>query len=866
MNNNPTNITPPKWPLKLLRFFVKKEYLEEVEGDMEEVFQENLESYSEKKAKRLYTWELLKLLRPIIMKNIGGSYRMNQFGMLKTNLKIGWRNMVKYKSYSSINIFGLSVGIASTFLLLMIINYEHSFDNFQYENTYRLADNWKGSGISDNITSPTLPAMLEEYPEIAAGTRFFDSEDIVQCGENYFKTAVHIVDSGFAHTFRFKEVYGNLEQTLSTPNSVAVTLSASRKFFGNENSIGKVVTSTSEKSHFTVGAVLEDPPKNSTIQFEILIPWLNAPDWLSFENGGNWYNTFMVAYIRLQDGTNPKEFEEKLVDFKEKYYLEDRQSALDIVLLPLKDEHKRYTQKDKTLSILTLVAFIILIISCINFMNLSTAQSIGRAKEIGVRKVMGSSKSQLVGQFLTESTLISLLALIFGLGIIIFSVPWVNTYFDMDIATIAIQNNGLILSLLTIGCIVGIASGFYPALVISRLKVVDSLKGKLKTGGIGQYFQNSLIVVQFAFSILLIAATLVIWKQIDYMKTKDLNFDGNNVIAIESHSDLFKDSKKAGSRLEILKQELLHESSIESIASAQSFPGKYWQNYNGFSPSFPTGTATISLRQIAVDHNYFETLKIKLVEGRNFSPDLVSDSTAVIINRTAMEKYGWVDLDDKFLLAGGSETEKFKVVGVVDDYHYQSLENDIQPMIHFYSKHVSNKLIVRFHPDHINSGIALLEKRWSEMDAYEPMEYFFVNYEFDQLYKSHERIATTTTLFSLIAIVIASLGLFSIASFSIRIRRKEVGIRKVLGASMAGISLLLSKRFCLLILVAFIFSIPVVYYASELYLANFVNRIDFEFSIPLLAGLSAFVIAAFSIGLESVKIALSNPVDSLRDE
>lgn len=861
------DLFPPRWPARLLRGFVRKEYLEEIEGDMTEVFFDNVDAYGINKARRMYAWDVIMLARPAIIKKLYGIQPIIFTAMIRNYLTSGWRNFLKYRSYSAINVTGLCIGFAASLLLFLIVNYERSFDKFHtnYRSIYRVAEMWPGGDdVSDMIVTPQAPLMEEEYADIRHSTRFWSNEDIIQAGDSYTRSSFHVVDSGFAAMFDFKVISGNLRHAVATPDQATLTRSVAMKLFGDKNPVGKTVTLVNSERHLTVAAVVEDPPLNSTLQFEILIPWSSGPDFLAPDQAGNWYNTFMTAYVELSPTTTKKEMERKLLDFPARHFLPDRKSNT-IVLLPFEGQHFRNTSSQKVVSILGIIAGAILLISCINFVNLTVSQLLGRVREIGVRKVMGSRKGQLVAQFMMESLIVCVAAVVLGLILTAAMLPLVNEYFGFGITSDYLVNGPTALFIIAICLVAGIVSSFWPSMMLSGLKPVISIKGSVRWNKSGGYLRKGLVVLQFAVSILLIVGTAVIWNQIQFMKNQELNFDGHNVVAVEAWSEMFKDSEKASREISVMKTDLLKESAVEAATIGQAIPGNYWHNYNGFEYTDSTGSKTISLRQLTVDDQFLNTFQMEFVEGRNFSKDIEGDKRSVIINETAMKAYGWSDITDKSLTPGG-EGDPFKVIGVVRDYYYQSLKEQVQPLIHFFNPDVDGMLAVRFHPDRVAEGISLLEKRWNALDPYEPFTYRFVDASFDELYKEQERLGTTSSTFALIAIVIAGMGLFSMAAYSIRLRKKEVGIRKVLGATVQNIVLNLSGSFGLLVVLGFALACPAAWYLMNIFLEDFSHRIDLSPWIFAAAGVAVFILSMLMVCLQSGRAANENPVNALRDE
>lgn len=787
--------------------------------------------------------------------------------MISSYLKSGWRNFVKYKSYSLINIFGLSIGFSSALLLFLIIRYENSFDRFhsKADRIYRVGNSYKGGGHDDLIVTPQIPLMEKEYADIIHSSRFHGSGDILGYEDTFVRSSYHVVDPGFADMFDFRMIVGDLRKALASPNQIVLTRSKAQALFGDEEPMGKSVRLVGEKIEFTVAAIADDPPKNSSLQFEVLIPWTNAPKWLDIDQAGNWYNTFMVGYVELAPGSSKEELQEKLNVFKDTHFLEERRATWSVLLLPLNEEHFRLAGNQAMITVLGIIAAAILLISCINFTNLSIAQTLKRTKEVGLRRVLGSLKRHVTFQFMIEALITCAIAMFIGISITWLVLPYMNNYYEFGV-TIDFEGNQLLILFLVGVCILpGLFASIGPSLALSGLKPVNAIKGVIRRGPSGEYLRRVLIVLQFTASIVLLIGTAIIWQQTYYMKSQDLRFDQANVVAIDAWPDLFKDPEKARQGFLSFRNELEKETAVEAASFVSGIPGEYDENYNGFASGDAPDGERISLRKVYVDHNFFRTFDMGIVMGRDFSADIESDKDAVIINEAAMREFGWTDIENKEILEGGGG-KRLAVIGIVQDYYYQSLKRSIQPLVHFYTPDNVSRLAVRLKPGRIEEGLALLRGKWDAMGPYEPFGYRFVDKSFDSLYKEQDRLSATCSLFSLIAVAISCLGLISITAYSIRLRRKEVSIRKVLGASMAEIVLKLSRVYGVMIVIGFVLACPVVYYLGTRFLAEFANRIQLSPLVFAGVGVGIFALAMFIVGWLSGKAALENPVDALKDE
>lgn len=787
--------------------------------------------------------------------------------MISSYLKSGWRNFLKYKSYSLINIFGLSIGFSSALLLFLIIRYENSFDRFhsKADRIYRVGNSYKGGGSDDLIVTPQVPLMEKEYPDIIHSSRFHGAEDILGYADAFVRSSYHVVDPGFADMFDFRMITGDLKKALASSNQIVLTRSKAQSLFGDEEPMGKSIRLVNEKMEFTVAAIAEDPPKNSTLQFEALIPWTNAPKWLDIDQAGNWYNTFMVGYVELAPGSSKDEVEEKLSVFKDTHFLEERRATWSVLLLPLTEEHFRLAGNQAMITVLGIISAAILLISCINFTNLSIAQTLKRTKEVGLRRVLGSLKRHVTFQFMIEALITCAIAMFTGVAITWLVLPYMNHYYDFGV-TIDFQGNQMLIVFLVFVCILpGLFASVGPSLALSGLKPITAIKGIVRGGPSGEYLRRVLLVLQFTASIILLIGTAIIWQQTYYMKTQDLRFDQANVVAIDTWPELFKDPEKARQGFLSFRNELEKETAVEAASFVSGIPGEYDENYNGFASADAPDGEKISLRKVYVDHNFFKTFDMGIVMGRDFSAEIESDKNAVIINEAAMREFGWTNIENKEILEGGGG-KRLAVIGIVQDYYYQSLKRSIQPLVHFYTPDNVSRLAVRLKPGRIEEGLTLLRSKWDAMGPYEPFGYRFVDKSFDSLYKEQDRLSATCSLFSLIAVAISCLGLISITAYSIRLRRKEVSIRKVLGASMAEIVLKLSRAYGVMIMIGFVLACPVVYYLGNSFLAGFANRIELSPFVFAGVGVGIFVLAMFIVGWLSGKAALENPVDALKEE
>ncbi len=853
----------PKWPIKWLERLLLPELLEHLEGDLNELFQERLVSSGPAKARRLFYWDCLQLLRPALSQSFVP--RSNFSIMFLNHFKVGYRNLLKYKAYTALNLLGLSLGITAAITLYRVVAFDSSYDKFHTNvaNIYRLAENSPEFGIYHQTRTPASAHIKAVLPEVKLATRFFRPHNKwFSTGEKRLNKSVTYVDPDFAGMFSFKVLEGDLEKTLTTKNHIAISRDVARAFFGYEKAVGQTLHPGEDESPYIVGAVLENAPFNSTLEFETIMSWDHIPDWL--RRAGNWHNTFMTCYIQLESGRSITEIAPKLDQIAEENFLPQGDDARfhPIALSSLYDE---IAGNQNTRILLLIIALITLVIAFVNFLNLSTAQALHRIREVGIRKVMGSSRSDLILQFIMEAILLCLLAVSIAFLLSVALTGFVNDFFELHLPTDLSLILRLIFILLGMAFGLGAVTGCYPAMYLANRKMMAALKGDSKKGSGKTLIQQILIVFQYVTSVALIAGTVIIWKQIGFMKEQNLKVQTDQVVVIDIDYSAFMDSERAKTAVRTFRKNLNDQSFISAAAFASNAPGNYAMNYNNFRDV--AANLEVHLRQTNFGANVIPTLNIELLHGRNFSQALATDSLAVIINEAAFKAFGWTDLENKKLRQSG-DPQAYNVVGVVANYHYRALMEDVEPMIHWYlgKEGLSNRLIVRYAEGRSEQTIEYLKKTWSETGSFEPLNYYFLDSRYAELYRGQEKIGMVTTSFTVVAIILASLGLFALASFMIRQKRKEIGIRKVMGATVKQITLTLSKNFFLLVILAILIGIPLVWFVSNQFLENFSYRVVPGIAVYAIAALGAISMAALSVSIRAYLAATDNPALSLRDE
>lgn len=875
-------LRPPEWPVRVLRSLLKSEYIEEIEGDMEEIFFSIAEERSVAAAKRAYYWETIKLLRPSLLRNFKSSPTYNNFGMYKNYLSVAWRNLLKKKGYSSINIFGLALGIACCMLIFMYVSYERSFDDY-HANGDRIYRVIHGNRNNANATesywvwgnAPIGQALRDNFPEIEKVIQFSGRADILLAnGEiSHQEEGVFFMDSTAFDVFSWKLLKGNPKTALAAPFSVVLTESTARKYFGDEDPLGKSLTGSeaagrSNAGEYLVTGVMEDVPANSHFRFHALMSMStfrkSRPEVFTA-----WGYVDFYTYFLVNDQFDRTTFESKIPEFL-KRQADDPQSQYHIVVEPLKEMYlgtvaqrqPGETGSIANLYIFSVIGLFVLAIAIINFMNLSTARSMERSKEVGIRKSIGAQRRNLVFQFLGESFLIVGLSMIVAIGIVLVALPAMNDITGrlLEIHHFITARNAAVLLAATL--VIGTVAGSYPSFVLSSFDPVKVLKGIDRSGKTGVTLRRALVIFQFSLSIALIAGTIVVSFQMDHILNKELGFDKEHMMILDYNYD-----GRVNDLREVLKTEIEALPDVLSVAFSRSVPGSYFPNaYTEIiTPEGELKGMAQPIFQVGVDFiNHYD---LELVAGRSYSRDHPSDTIGgLVINEATARQYGYAnprDIVGKKYKQWGREGE---IIGVVKDFNFISLHRNIEPLTLPYEPYACRYVSLKIRSQDMAGTIAAVRKIWTDLAPHRPFLYSFLDDSFDRQYQKDFKFRTLFTVFSSLAIFIACLGLLGLATFTAELRTKEIGIRKVLGASANSIVGLLSKDFVVLIFVAIVVATPAAWFAMNRWLEGFAYRVEIQLWIFLLAGLAATVIAALTISFHALKAAHKNPVMSLRSE
>lgn len=804
--------------------------------------------------------------------------------MLKNYFKIAWRNLVRNKSYALLNVLGLSVGLACCILITLYVLNELSYDKFHenYEDLYRITESVDEEGKAQTYASTysaLAPALKNYFPEINEVTHVYPISGLVIGPDNtkFQEDDIVLADSAFLTMFSFEMLQGDKSTALDQPFTMVITPSVATKFFGNENPIGKTLAfkDARQSFDFQITGVVQEPPSNSHIKYKYIISYESLRNLRNWEYNQKYYPP-MYTYALVKNPTDVQKMESFMDQFTLQYYGEENGYSNGFNFQPVSDIHLRSNLGNEMsanfdityIYIFLAISIFILIIACINFMNLATARSMKRIKEVGMRKTLGAQKGQLIRQFLSEAILMTFISLVLAVLIVETVIPYFNEISGKALEFGIFSSWESITVLIGLVVIVGMISGSYPAFYLSSFKPIQSLKGdKAKQSSSGIFFRRGLVVFQFFISTSLIFGTIIITKQLDFLKNARLGFDKEQVLMIQMRETADQINAKA------LKQEMLSLPGVKNVSAASGVPG-IASGIHGFTVIPTKNEADSAIFQtLTVDFDYLKTLGIKVQQGRDFSEDYGTDeSSAFIINRTAAKKFNFDNpLGEELMLKYwlSNEVEKSgQVIGVVDDFQYHSLHKSIDPVIiHVLSgTYYHDYITIKLGTNDYQATIGEIESKWKAFNPNRPMEFAFLDDTFDALYRSESRLSRVFNAFALIAVFIACLGLFGLASYSTEQRFKEIGIRKVLGANITNILGLLGKEFTILILIALTIGFPVAYLVTNEWLNNFAARIDISIWLFLGSSLIVLLIAWTTISYQSVKAALMNPVKSLKSE
>ncbi len=801
------------------------------------------------------------------------------------------RSLKKKPAFSAINILGLAIGMASCLTILLYVHHETSFDDFQKDNVYRLALNrvYPEREVDFAVIPHSIgPQMVQDFPEVVDQTRFFKPNNATTFNyedKNLVEEVLVFADSTIFSLLSIEIIEGDGKTALVDEDAIVLSESTAKRFFGDESAIGKLLDFGGNSLKVT--AVAADYPNNSHFTYGALVPLHSFP----FFRQVNWMGFSALTYLELEEGTDPQVFENKIPAFIKQYAAGEIQQRIGIsydeyiaagngynyFLQPIKDIYLTSQLSNEIkpngnityVYIFSIAAAFILLIACINFMNLATARSVERAKEVGIRKVMGSHKKQLIAQFLAESIFIAFLSATIAIIVTLLLQGSASQLSGKELSLISLLNAQNVLLFLSAVLIIGILAGLYPAFFISSYSPVGILRGNLKSSQKGIGLRNVLVVFQFTISIALISATLIIFNQMDYLLNKPLGFDQDQVVIIENAFSISNDPNNLNwDRFETFKNEVESISTVSKVGYTSSLPGDILQ---GFIIRIPGSGEKESLvtRMITIDNDFVPTMNMEIVEGRNFGKGY-NDSLSVIVNESTIEKLSLDDPIGKRIVHIDDSTQTpYTIVGVVQDFHFESLHTEVEPMIMTKmgsAQSFVNKYAVKVSSDDIRTSLAEIEGVWNSFVPNAPFRHYFLDENLEQFYQAEQTSGKLFTVFTFLAVIVACIGLLGLSAFIINQKRKEIGVRKVLGGSVISIVFLLSKDILKLIAIATLIAIPAAYLWADSWLQNFAYSVGVNWIMFVLAGSGALFIALATVSFQSTKAALSNPVESLRDE
>ncbi|MFC1784472.1 ABC transporter permease [Candidatus Neomarinimicrobiota bacterium] len=806
--------------------------------------------------------------------------------MIKNYITVAFRNIIKNKVYSFLNITGLAVGVMAFIMIMLYVRFEFSFDknSSNSKNIYRVNTRGSLNGDFEMAVSPAPvgAAFVDEIPGVINFTRVRNFgfpviryEEKVFSEERWFTT-----DSSFFEVFDIGLIQGNYKTALIEPNSVVVTQSTAKRYFGTEDPIGKIFNSDRQRDYIVTG-VVEDPPDNTHFHYDFLASMMTYPD---AANNGMWVSNNFYTYLLLDENTLPKQVESEFPGMVLKYAgpqieqflgvswdkLVEQGASYGFYLQPLTDIHLFSTQDGEVepngsilyVRIFSIVALFILVIACINFMNLATARSTKRAREVGVRKTLGSSRLLLIQQFLTESLILSFISFVFAIILVKLLLPMFNNIGGFSLQLNLFSDPFVMPSIIVLMILVGVISGSYPAFYLASFNPVKVFKGSAVAKGQKSWLRSGLVIFQFTITIMLFTGTLIIYNQLNYIQNKELGYNKENVIIVEKTDDI-------GASINSFKEDLKQDPRILSVSNSTSLIGHDFNSNVRQLQGEPSENSLI-YQEFFTDPSYAITYGLEMSSGRFFSSDRIADSTAAVINETAANILGFDDPIGKAIIDNfnDGETVLYPIIGVVKDFHLNSLHSPIEPMLirSFRAGGFGRYTAVRIQSNDIPDILGFIEQVWKKYAIDQPFEYTFLDDDFDQLYIAEKRTQKIVTIFAILAMFIASLGLFGLSSYIAEQRTKEVGIRKVLGASVKNIYILLSKDILKLMVIATVISWPLTVFTMNKWLQNFAYRIEFNHLFFLLSGLIAFIIAQITVTNQALKAANRNPVTALKYE
>lgn len=876
--------TPPRFALRFFRWFCNDHLSDAVLGDMLELYERRVKKSGKRKADLLFFWNVITFLQPFAFRNKNQFKTVNNLAMLHNYFIVTWRSMMRQKMYTLIKLGGFALGLATCFVIFLFIRNELSFDASVPQHTYRVYNDYRGPDGGSGTSFPASMASIikADFPEIEnsarlipyqwynAGDNLFRRDDQV---DNAFEEGFAYADQALLEILNIPMVYGRQENALAKPNSIVIAKSIADKYFPGTDPTGKLIVLNEDKAKpFTIGGVMDDFPPNSHIRYNFFITLTNVEFWDGEQT--SWCCWNYNVYVRIRPDANPADLENKMLAVRDKHYVgflkqagnaaaEDVRKYHYFKLQPVKDIYLKSAGIDDVLQhgdiryiwLFGGVAVFILLLACINFINLSTARSANRAKEVGVRKVVGSVRGYIVNQFLTESLFYSFLSFVIAILLAWISLPYFN---QLAGKTLFIPWTAwwLYPGVLAAAVLIGLLAGLYPSFYLSGFKPIDVLKGSVSRGSKKATLRNAMVVFQFTTSIVLIIGTVVIYRQMDYVMKSKIGFDKEQVVLIQGANTL--DKRQAEFRNELKTLSPVTRATISNYYPVSGTK----RDQNGF---WKEGRSKIDKEVGAqrwhVDEDYITTLGIKIIEGRNFDPAIASDSNAIIINQTMARELGLKNPVGERI----QNWQAWNVIGVVEDFNFESMKGKIGPLSLTFG-HWGSIAAVKVNTDDMPATIIAINQVWNKFLPHQPFRYKFLDESYAQMYADVQRMGSIFGSFALLAVIVACLGLFALSAFMVEQRTKEISIRLVLGAPVNNILRLLTQNFVVLVMISFVLAAPVAWYIMTEWLLDFEYKTTITWDVFVIAGGISMMIALLTVSYQSVKAALVNPVKNLRSE
>jgi putative ABC transport system permease protein len=877
---------PPALATQLLLMFLKPELEEEVTGDLDESFKADLRRTSVFRARLRYWIQVMQYMRPFAIRGMNIDH-ITPNGMFRNYWKVTWRVMARQKLYSSINIGGFAVGIAACLLITLYVQHELSYDT-HYQNDDRIYRIYRESTFNGEFhANAWMPAplvdVLAQYPDIEQAGHYVPVDGLadgrsemkrVDQQENFYEDRIVYASQGLVDVLELPFVSGKPSTSLTEPHTVVITKRKAEQYFPNEDPLGKaLVLNHDEKDPFTVNGVIEDYAPNVHFNADFLLSTKGHEFWEGEQQ--SWGSSNYFDYVRVRQGTNIAELEQKLHALIETYFVPDAikfgndasvdwARSLKFRFQPIADVHlNRMAVRDSTphgdikyIWIFSAIAFFIIVIASINFVNLSTARSAKRAKEVGLRKVVGSVRMALVKQFLTESIVYCFVSFLIGYALAYLLLPFFNSVVGTTL-TFSGQPLTMLSMLLATALGIGLVAGIYPALYLSSFKPAQILKGTLTKGRGHSALRSTLVVCQYTISIALIIATLVVKDQMSFMLNKKLGFDKDQVLVLQSTHTL-------GEKMPAFRNELERITGVRNVSVSGFLPVEdARRNGSGMWKGVKGATVDgIDTQQWTVDEGYLATLGLKLIQGRNFSSSLASDSSAAIVNQALLKSMNIKNAIGQTIV---NPWRTYTIVGVVEDFHFESMRRDIAPVALLFGEN-RGAVSVKLETANVQATLSQVTALWKKYVPEQPMRYTFLDQRYALMYADVERMGTIMTGFTGLAILVASLGLFALSAFTVEQRTKEISIRIVLGASVRSIVNLLTGNFMRLVCISFLLAAPIAWFVMRRWLLNYAYRVEVGWQVFVSASLLAFVIAMVTISVQAVRAAMASPGEALRAE